>query len=86
MFFVLRAWVQEWNVGSPGGYELTRKECEVEIMSEDYLITDTALVDSATGTIEVKCVLTAESDNVGQIRKREDLTQWSKDALSKMGI
>ncbi len=86
MFFVLRVWAQEWNVGSPGGYELTRKECEVEIMSEDYLITDTALVDSATGTIEVKCVLTAESDDVGQIRKREDLTQWSKDALSKMGI
>ncbi len=55
-------------------------------MSEDYLITDTALVDSATGTIEVKCVLTAESDDIRQIRKREDLTQWSKDALSKMGI
>ncbi|PBK82795.1 hypothetical protein ARMGADRAFT_1019407 [Armillaria gallica] len=86
MFFVLNVWGSDWNVGSPGGYDIPRKECEVEIMSEDYLITDTALVDSATGTIEVKCVLTADSGAARPIRKREDLTPWSKDALLKMGI
>ncbi|KAK0459080.1 uncharacterized protein EV420DRAFT_1642076 [Desarmillaria tabescens] len=42
-------WNEEWNAGSPGGYSIMRKECEVEIMSEDYLTTDVALVDSATG-------------------------------------
>ncbi len=32
MFFILDAWGQEWNVGSQGGYDIKRKECEVEIM------------------------------------------------------
>ncbi|KAK0454575.1 hypothetical protein EV421DRAFT_426528 [Armillaria borealis] len=85
MFFILDAWGQEWNVGSQGGYDNKRKECEVEIMSEDYLTTDTVL-DSATGTIEVETVSKADSVEARHTRKREDLTQWSKDALSKMGI
>ncbi|PBK82802.1 hypothetical protein ARMGADRAFT_1038300 [Armillaria gallica] len=85
MFFILDAWGQEWNVGSQGGYDIKRKECEVEIMSEDYLTTDTVL-DSATGTIEVETVSKADNVEARHTRKREDLTQWSKDALSKMGI
>lgn len=50
MFFILDAWGQEWNVGPHGGYGIERKECEVEIMSEDFLTTDRVL-DSTTGTI-----------------------------------
>ncbi len=85
MFFILDAWGQEWNVGSQGGYDIKRKECGVEIMSEDYLTTDTVL-DSAMGTIEVETVSKADNVEARHTRKREDLTQWSKDALSKMGI
>ncbi|KAK0487354.1 hypothetical protein IW261DRAFT_1558436 [Armillaria novae-zelandiae] len=51
MFFVLDAWNTEWNAGSWGGYDATRKECEVEIMSEDYLTTDIVLDSSTAGTM-----------------------------------
>ncbi|KAK0212457.1 hypothetical protein DFS33DRAFT_29704 [Desarmillaria ectypa] len=86
MFFVLDAWNEEWNAGSPGGYNITRKECEVEIMSEDYLTTDVALVDSATGTMDVKTVSRADSEGLRKTRKRENLTERAKGELSKMGV
>ncbi|SJK97919.1 uncharacterized protein ARMOST_01175 [Armillaria ostoyae] len=86
MFFILDAGGQEWNVGTQEGYDIKRKECEVEIMSEDYLVTDTALSDSATGTIEVKSVSKADRETARQTRNRKDHTQWSRDALRKMGI
>ncbi|KAK0494806.1 hypothetical protein EDD18DRAFT_1463867 [Armillaria luteobubalina] len=85
MFFILDAWGQEWNVGSQGGSDIERKECEVEIMSEDFLTTDRVL-DPATGTIEVKTVSKADTAEARRTRKHEDLTQWSKDALSKIAI
>ncbi|PBK82796.1 hypothetical protein ARMGADRAFT_1019409 [Armillaria gallica] len=86
MFFVLDAWGQEWNAGSQGGYDITRKTCEVEIMSEDYLTTDTALVDSATGSMEVKSVSRADAENSRKTRKHENLTERAKKELSKMGV
>ncbi|KAK0226320.1 hypothetical protein IW262DRAFT_1294529 [Armillaria fumosa] len=55
MFFILNVWGYDWNVGPLGGYGLMKKECEVEIMSKDYLVMDMLLSDSATGTIEVGC-------------------------------
>ncbi|KAK0486208.1 hypothetical protein IW261DRAFT_1416014 [Armillaria novae-zelandiae] len=85
MFFILDAWGQEWNVGSQGTYDVKRKECEVEIMSEDYLTTD-GVLDSTMGTIEVETVSKADNVETRHTRKREDLTQWSKDTLSKIGI
>ncbi|KAK0195808.1 hypothetical protein F5146DRAFT_1118442 [Armillaria mellea] len=85
MFFILDAWGQEWNVGSQGSYDIKRKECEVEIMSEDYLTTE-GVLDSATGTMEVETVSKVDIVEARHTPKREDLTQWSKDALSKMGI
>jgi len=86
MFFVLDAWGEEWNAGSQGGYDITRKECEVEIMSEDYLTTDTPLVDTATGSMEVESVARADSEGLRATRKRENLTERAKDSLSKMGV
>ncbi|KAK0226321.1 hypothetical protein IW262DRAFT_1294530 [Armillaria fumosa] len=86
MFFVLDAWNEEWNAGSPGGYNITRKECQVEIMSEDYLTTDTPLLDSTAGTMEVKSVPRADIESRRKTRKRENLTQRAKNELSKMGV
>ncbi|KAK0229317.1 hypothetical protein EDD85DRAFT_142475 [Armillaria nabsnona] len=86
MFFILDAWDEEWNVGSPGGYELTTKECEVEIMSEDYLTMDVALEDVATGTMDMKRVPRADSEGLRRTRKRENLTARAKRELSKMGV
>ncbi|KAK0241378.1 hypothetical protein EDD85DRAFT_397814 [Armillaria nabsnona] len=86
MFFVLDAWSEEWNAGSPGGYDITRKECQVEIMSEDYLTTDTPLMDSATGTMVVKSVSRADIEGRRKTRKRENLTERAKKELSKMGV
>ncbi|KAK0226319.1 hypothetical protein IW262DRAFT_758217 [Armillaria fumosa] len=86
MFFVLDAWNEEWNAGSPGGYDITRKECQVEIMSDDYLTTATPLADSATGTMEVKSVARTDSEDLRKTRKRENLTQRAKDELSEMGV
>ncbi len=70
----------------PGGYDITRKECQVEIMSEDYLTTDTPLVDSATGTMVVKSVSRADIESRRKTRKRENLTERAKKELSKMGV
>ncbi len=55
-------------------------------MSEDYLVTDMVLSDSATGTIEVKSVSKADSETTRQTRKREKFTKRAKDELSKMGV
>lgn len=89
MFFVLDAWNEEWNAGSWGGYTITRKECEVEIMSEDYLTTDIVLDSSSAGTMTVPTVSRSDPSNIeGRrlTRKRENLTEWAKDDLSRMGL
>ncbi|KAK0459088.1 uncharacterized protein EV420DRAFT_1269277 [Desarmillaria tabescens] len=86
MFFILDAWSKDWNVGSQGGYNITRKECEVEIMSEDYLTTDTELIDSSTGTMDVRRVARAETEEDRPTQKREELTERARKELSKMGV
>ncbi len=58
----------------------------MEIMSEDYLTTDTPLVDTATGSMEVESVARADSEGLRATRKRENLTERAKDSLSKMGV
>ncbi len=86
MFFILDAWNEEWNAGSPGGYDITRKECTVHIMSEDYLTTETELSNGAVGTIQVDTVRRANHEGDRKTRKRENLTGRAKDELSKMGV
>ncbi|KAK0187888.1 hypothetical protein F5146DRAFT_1113084 [Armillaria mellea] len=70
MFFVLDAWNAEWNAGS--------KECEVEIMSEDYLTTDIILDSSTLGTMTASTVPRSDPSDL-EIRratqKRENLTE-----------
>ncbi|KAK0459075.1 uncharacterized protein EV420DRAFT_301871 [Desarmillaria tabescens] len=86
MFFILDAWGEEWNAGSWGGYTITRKPCEVEIMSEDYLTVDTALDASTTGTMTMPTVGRADLESRRATRKRENLTEWAKGDLSRMGL
>lgn len=86
MFFILDAWGEEWNAGSPGGYNIARKEVDVDIMSEDYLTTSVPLNTSATGKMTVKGVARANVESGRKTRKRENLTDKAKSALSKMGI
>lgn len=84
MFFINDAWNEEWNAGSPGGYVITRKECTVEIMSNDYLTTDTTL--QGTGFVTVRTVSRADHESARTTRKRENLTKRAKNELSKMGL
>ncbi|KAK0486210.1 hypothetical protein IW261DRAFT_785619 [Armillaria novae-zelandiae] len=86
MFFILNAWGYDWNVGSPGGHGITRKECEVEIMSGDHLVVDVLLGDAAAGIMEVECVSKADSETARQTRERGEITKRAKDELSKMGV
>lgn len=85
MFFILYAWGEEWNAGSPGGYIITRKEATVQIMSEDYITSESEL-ESAIGSMTVATVPRQNNESYQSTRKRENLTQPAKDALSKMGV
>ncbi|KAL1940251.1 hypothetical protein VTO73DRAFT_9203 [Trametes versicolor] len=86
MFFILNAWHQEWNAGSPGGYDIERKTCTVQINSEDYLTTETELTNEGVDTMHVDTVARANNESDRLTRKRENLTEWAKQQLSKMGI
>jgi hypothetical protein len=82
MFFILYAWNQRWNVGSWGSYEVLRKECEVEIMTEDFVTQQAEL--RGTGTIHVETV--KEVEGVKDTRKRDDCTGACKDRLDWMRL
>ncbi|KAK0189588.1 hypothetical protein F5146DRAFT_931967, partial [Armillaria mellea] len=89
MFFVLDVWSVEWNAGSWGGYNIIRKDCEVEIMSEDYLMMDTLLDSFTVGTMIMPTVSRSNSSNIEACRltqKHENLTEWAKGDLSRMGF
>jgi len=83
MFFILDAWGREWNVGSWGSYEIRRKECEVEIDSEDFATLQAELDGSKAGTIDVETV--GGTHGVDVTRKREDCTSRCKNKLDEMG-
>ena len=72
VFFILDAWGWEWNVGSWGSFEIKRKECDVEIDSEDLATVQAELDGSKMGTIDVKTV--GGTHGVDVTRKREDCT------------
>jgi len=84
MFFILDAWGREWNVGSWGGYEITRKECEVVIDSEDYATLNTELDGSTTGTVDAKTVNSTPCAQ--ETKKRDDCTGMSRDKIAEMGV
>lgn len=84
MFFILDAWNEEWNAGSPGGYVIARKECTVQIMGDEYLTTDSEL--RGTGSMTVQTVSRANRESARATRKRENLTQRAKNELNKMGV
>ncbi|KAH9957589.1 hypothetical protein BC827DRAFT_1261524 [Russula dissimulans] len=56
MFFILDAWNRDWNVSIFEGCNLARKECEVEIMSEDYATLTYELDGTQAGTMNVRTV------------------------------
>ncbi len=82
MSFVLDSWGRDWNVGSWGSNTLTKKECEVEIMSEDYVTLQAGL--SGTGTINVETV--GHVQVADGTRKRETCTQRCKNKLDQMRV
>jgi len=84
IFFIIDAWGQDWNVGSWGGSDLSRKECEVEIMSDDYATLQAELDGTTTGTINVDTVGAVQ--DAGIARKRENCTKRCKSKLEVMGI
>jgi len=83
IFFILDAWGREWNVGSWGGYELTRKEGNVQIMSEDYATLEEELDGSTTGRVSLPTV--SAVPRAGETRKRENITQRAKNMIDSMG-
>jgi hypothetical protein len=55
IFFILDAWGKEWNVGGWKSQETAKKECEVEIMSEEYVVLQSGEL-RGTGIINVNTV------------------------------
>ena len=84
IFFILHAWGKDWNVGSWGGYDLSRKECEVEIMSDDYATLQAELDGTTTGTMNVDTVGAVQ--DAGITRMRENGTKRCKNKLNDMGV
>lgn len=86
MYFVLDSARVMWNAGAASGDGLARKECTVQIMSGDYLVTEQELSNAVRGTVQVKTVARANKESDRQTRKRGDLTTRAKNSLAQMGI
>ena len=56
IFFILNAWHRDWNVGLWESQETARKECGVEIMSEDYVVLQSPNELGGTGIVNVNTV------------------------------
>lgn len=86
MVFILDAWNQEWMAHFAGDRGFITKECTVQIMSENYLATDTDLCRSTVGMVEVDAVIRPKYEELTKMRERENLTKRAKRVLHKMGI
>jgi hypothetical protein len=84
IFFILKAWSREWNVGRWDSHEMARKECEVEIMSEDYMTMQALGQLGGTGIINVNTVNGVQGTDAA--RKRNDCTNLCKDKLRDMRV
>jgi len=83
MFFVLdTAWGRFWNICKLDSSDLLRKECEVEIMSEDYATLRAELDGTRTGTINVDTVNRAQGADM--TKKREECSDRCKEKLAGM--
>ena len=83
MFFVLdTAWGRFWNICRLDSSDLLRKECEVEIMSEDYATLRAELDGTRTGTINVDTVNRAQGADM--TKKREECSDRCKEKLAGM--
>ncbi len=83
MFFVLdTAFGRFWNICGPDSTSVLRKECEVEIMSEDYATLRAELDGTRTGTINVDTVDHAQSALL--TIKREECSDRCKEKLDGM--
>ena len=82
MFFVHQASGGQFNVALQGGEGPCKKECEVEIMSEDYATLRAEL--SGTGTIDVDTVGHAQAAN--QTTLKGNCTWTCINKLNEMGV
>jgi hypothetical protein len=83
MFFILdTAWGRFWNICGLESSDLLRKECEVEIMSEDYATLRAELDGTETGTINVDTVTGVQG--VSMTKKREECSDRCKEKLNGM--
>ncbi|PPQ71018.1 hypothetical protein CVT24_011934 [Panaeolus cyanescens] len=82
--FICDAWGQYWNIGPWGGYTpLVQKNTQVQIMAEEYF-TSSKKLPSGPGSVTTSYVSRARLADT--TRKRENVTQRSKNMLVKMGL
>ncbi|KAF9047733.1 hypothetical protein BJ165DRAFT_1526997 [Panaeolus papilionaceus] len=82
--FICNAWGREWNIGPWGGYSpLVKKITAVQIMAEEYFTSATQL-PNGPGSISTDYVGAAAITDT--TRKRENVTQRSKNVLDRMGL
>jgi len=84
MFFILDASGRLWNVGAFEGSNPARKECEVEIMSEDYAILKGQLDGTKAGMMNVKTVDPIQGPDI--TRRREECSEDCKTKLAQMRV
>jgi len=83
-FIVKHLLLGEWNLGSWGGDDLTRKDVDVQIMSEDYATLVEALDGSRTGTISVTTV--APITRASETKSRDNVSFMGNVLLLSMGV
>jgi hypothetical protein len=82
IFFVLHCWNRHLNVGLSQSYKKASKECEVEIMSEDYLTTQAQL--SGTRIIRVNTVEGVQDQD--ETMELNQCTQRCRDKIWDMRV
>jgi len=84
MFFILDAWNRDWNVSVSEGSNLARKECEVEIVSEDFATLMDELDGTKVGTMNVKNVNPIQGVDI--TRRREECPEQCRKKLGEMRV
>ena len=84
MFFILDTQGKDWSVCSWGGYNLSTKDCTVEVFSEDYATLETELDGYTTGTMDVATVSAVTGQ--GTFKMRENCTERCKKKLEEMRV
>jgi hypothetical protein len=82
--FILNAWGKDWKVGRWKSQETATKECEVEIMSEDYVTMQAPSQLGGTGIVNVNIVDGVQGTNA--TKTWDDCTNRCKDKLRAMRV